>query len=99
MKWFLQFWQYFANIIHLSFSFFQGAGQHIGTEFSNQGGSSMQVDRGSSWMSGPPENSAVTQHSGLPGPPPIVPSQMGPGNQLARPQSVIFLQLFKFHIH
>jgi hypothetical protein len=53
----------------------------------------MQVDRGSPCMSGPPENSTVTQHSGLPGPPPIVPSQMGPGNQLPRPQSVISLQL------
>ncbi|KAE8124925.1 hypothetical protein FH972_019764 [Carpinus fangiana] len=67
-------------------SLYQAAGQHMGTEFSNQGGSSMQVDRGSPWMSGPPENSTVTQHSGIPGPPPIVPSQMGPGNQLPRSQ-------------
>lgn len=97
VKWFLQFGQDFANIIHLFSP--QASGQHMGTEFSNQGGSSMQVDRGSPWMSGPPENSTVTQHSGLPGPPPIVPSQMGPGNQLPRSQPVIYLQLFKFRIN
>lgn len=60
----------------------------MGTEFGNQGGSSMQIDRGSSWMSGQTENSGVTQHSGFPGPPAVVPSQMGPGNQPARPQSL-----------
>ncbi|XP_050257167.1 uncharacterized protein LOC126702508 [Quercus robur] len=69
-------------------SLYQMGGQHLGTEFSNQGGSSMQVDRGSSWMSGPPENLSVTQHSGLPGPPPLVPGQMGPGNQPPRSQSL-----------
>lgn len=74
---------------------FQAGGQHLGTEFSSQGGSSMQVDRGSPWISGPPENSSVTQHSGLAGPPPLIPGQMGPGNQPPRPQSVQSLQLFK----
>ncbi|KAG2664542.1 hypothetical protein I3843_16G082800 [Carya illinoinensis] len=72
----------------LSQSLYQGGGQHVGTEFSNQGGNSMQVDRGSSWMSGPPENSTVTQHPGLPGPPPVVPAQMGVGNQSGRNQSL-----------
>ena len=58
----------------------------------------MQVDRGSSWMSGPPENSTVTQHSGLPGPPPLVPGQMGPGSQPPRSQSVLSLQLFSYQL-
>lgn len=59
----------------------------------------MQVDRGSSWMSGPPENSAVTQHPGLPGPPPVVPPQMVVGNQPGRNQSVKSMQLFEFYIN
>ncbi|CAK9167840.1 unnamed protein product [Ilex paraguariensis] len=62
---------------------FQTGGSHLGTEF-NQGGSSMQPDRGSSWMPGLPENMAGTQ---LPGAP-LVPSQMGPGNQPPRPPSL-----------
>lgn len=69
---------------------------HLGTEFNNQVGSSMQVDRNPAWMSGPPENPTLSQ---LPGQPPLVPAQMGPGNQPSRPPSVIYLQLFqKFQI-
>ncbi|WCJ21954.1 hydroxyproline-rich glycoprotein family protein [Euphorbia peplus] len=59
--------------------------QHMGQDFNNQGGSSMQVDRGS-WMSGgPQENSPMAQ---LLAPPQMVPGQMGPGNQSARPASL-----------
>ncbi|KAK9926293.1 hypothetical protein M0R45_023531 [Rubus argutus] len=60
-------------------SMYQGGGMHLGAEYSNQVGTSMQADRGS-WMSGPPESSSVPQ---LSGPPSLVPGQM-PGSQLAR---------------
>lgn len=53
---------------------------HLGSEFNNQAGSSMQVDRGS-WMSGPSESSSS-------GPPQLVPGQMGPGSQSTRPPPV-----------
>ncbi|KAJ4713399.1 cleavage stimulating factor 64-like [Melia azedarach] len=65
-------------------SLYQLGGSHLGTEFNNQVGNSMQVDRGS-WMSGPPDNPLMTQ---LQGPPPVVPGQMGPGNQPPRPASL-----------
>lgn len=52
-----------------------------GTEFNNQVGSSMQMDRGSAWMSAPPENPTLAQLSAAP--PPLV-----PGNQPARPPSL-----------
>ena len=76
-------WQLFWFMLCL---FFQAGGLHIGSEFGNQVGGSMQADRGSSWMSSQPDNSTLTQ---LQGPSPLVPSQMGPGNQLPRPASVI----------
>ncbi|KAL5751332.1 hypothetical protein ACOSP7_025935 [Xanthoceras sorbifolium] len=65
-------------------SLYQAGGSHLGTDFGNQVGSSMQVDRGS-WMSGPPDNSTITQH---PGPSPVVHGQMGPGNQPPRPTAL-----------
>ncbi|XP_037491862.1 LOW QUALITY PROTEIN: cleavage stimulating factor 64 [Jatropha curcas] len=36
---------------------YQAGGSHIGDEFNNQAGNAMQIDRASSWMSGPPESS------------------------------------------
>lgn len=62
---------------------------HLGSEFNNQAGSSMQVDRGS-WMSGPPESSTVPQ---LSGPPPLGPGQIGPGSQPPRQAPVRYLLL------
>ncbi|KAM1026461.1 hypothetical protein ACFX13_040087 [Malus domestica] len=49
-------------------------GANMGSEFNNQAGSSMQVDRGS-WMSGPPESSTVPLPGGgqPPHPPPLSP--------------------------
>lgn len=67
----------------------QAGGSRLGSDFNNQIGNSMQIDRGS-WMSGPPENPAFTQ---LSGPPPAVSGQMGPGNQPPRPSSVFYLTL------
>lgn len=72
----------------------QAGGSHLGSDFNNQIGSSMQIDRGS-WMSGPLENPAVTQ---LPGPPAAVSSQMGPGNQPLRPSSVFYLAFLNFKL-
>ncbi|XVE64051.1 hypothetical protein DITRI_Ditri07aG0070200 [Diplodiscus trichospermus] len=63
----------------------QAVGLHIGSEFGNQVGGSMQADRGSSWMSNQPDNSTLTQ---LQGPPTLVPIQIGPGNQPPRPASL-----------
>ncbi|XP_050377458.1 cleavage stimulating factor 64 [Argentina anserina] len=60
-------------------SMYQGGGMHMGSDYSNQVGTSMQTDRGS-WMSGQPESSSVPQ---LPGPPSLVPGQML-GSQPAR---------------
>lgn len=68
---------------YLMLFFFQGGGMHLGSEYSNQIGTSMQADRGS-WMSGPPETSSVPQ---LSGPPSLVPGQM-PGSQPGRGTSV-----------
>ncbi|KAL9433252.1 hypothetical protein AB3S75_028140 [Citrus x aurantiifolia] len=65
-------------------SVYQAGGSRLGSDFNNQIGNSMQIDRGS-WMSGPPENPAFTQ---LSGPPPAVSGQMGPGNQPPRPSSL-----------
>lgn len=48
----------------------------------------MQVDRGSSWMSGPPDSSTIPK---LQGPPPVALGQMGSGNQPPRPASVSYL--------
>ncbi|KAF5733990.1 hydroxyproline-rich glycoprotein [Tripterygium wilfordii] len=62
-------------------SLYQAGGQHFGTEFNNQVGNLMQADRGSSWMSGPPEAPTITQ---LPGPPSSAPGLMGPSNQPSR---------------
>ncbi|CBI15457.3 unnamed protein product, partial [Vitis vinifera] len=65
-------------------SFNQMGGSLLRTEFSNAAGSSMQVDRGSSsWMPPRHENTMGTQ---LPGPPPLVPGQMGSTNPSPRPQ-------------
>lgn len=66
----------------------------MGAEFNNQIGNTMQVDRGPSWMAGPPESSTMTL---LPGPQPMVPGQMGPGNQPIRAPPVIFFDT-EFHI-
>ncbi|KAL5544779.1 hypothetical protein UlMin_008563 [Ulmus minor] len=66
-------------------SMYQPGGMRIGSEFNNQAASSMQVDRGSSWMSTPPENPTLSQ---LSGPTQLVPGQMGPGNQSSRPSSL-----------
>ncbi|KAA8542710.1 hypothetical protein F0562_023791 [Nyssa sinensis] len=57
-------------------------GSQLGMEFNNQIGSSIQADRGSGWMPGLPESTAGIQ---LPGPPPLVHGQMGPGNRPPRP--------------
>uniref|UniRef100_A0A2P2IRE5 Uncharacterized protein MANES_01G011100 n=1 Tax=Rhizophora mucronata TaxID=61149 RepID=A0A2P2IRE5_RHIMU len=59
---------------------YQAGGSQIGTDFGGQGGSSLQSDRGTSWMSGPPDSSTMPQ---LPGPS-LVPSQMGTSNQPTR---------------
>ncbi|XP_068643021.1 cleavage stimulating factor 64-like isoform X1 [Aristolochia californica] len=54
-----------------------------GAEYSsNQGATSMQVDRGAPWMSGPVESSAGGAH--LPGPP-LVQAQMASGARTPRP--------------
>ncbi|KAJ6749069.1 HYDROXYPROLINE-RICH GLYCOPROTEIN FAMILY PROTEIN [Salix purpurea] len=59
---------------------YQAGGSHLGGEYNSQIATSMQVDRGSSWMSGPP-NSSMTQ---LAGPPQFNPGQMAQGNQSSR---------------
>lgn len=64
----------------------QVGGLHLGTDFGNQAGNAMQVDRGSSRIPGLSEN--MTQLSGPPGPSSLVPGQMGAANQPHRPQSV-----------
>ncbi|XP_007036531.2 PREDICTED: cleavage stimulating factor 64 [Theobroma cacao] len=63
----------------------QAGGLHLGSEFGNQVGGSMQADRGSSWMSSQPDNLTLAQ---LQGQSPLVPSQMGQGNQPPRPASL-----------
>ncbi|KAJ7975129.1 Cleavage stimulating factor 64 [Quillaja saponaria] len=61
---------------------------HLGTEFSNQVGNSMQTDRGSSWMTGHPEIPSITHLPGFPDPPSVVPGQIGTGNQPRRPPAL-----------
>ncbi|XVF09597.1 hypothetical protein REPUB_Repub07fG0107500 [Reevesia pubescens] len=63
----------------------QAGGFHLGSEFGNQVGGSLHADRGPSWMSSQPDNPTLTQ---LQGHSPLVPSQMGPGNQPPRPASL-----------
>lgn len=72
---------------------FQAGSPHLGMEY-NQGGSSKQPDRGSNWMPGPPGNPAIGQ---LPGPPPFT-GQVPPGNQAARPPSVIVIAVYILHV-
>ncbi|CAK7349719.1 unnamed protein product [Dovyalis caffra] len=55
-------------------------GSHLGAEYNSQVANSMQVDRGSLWMSGPPEGSTMTH----PGPPQFNPGQMAQGNHPSR---------------
>ncbi|XP_061344992.1 cleavage stimulating factor 64 [Gastrolobium bilobum] len=62
-------------------STYQVGNMAIGPDFGNQAGNAMQVDRGSSWMSGPSEN--LTQLSGPPGP-----SSVGAANQPLRPPAL-----------
>ncbi|KAK9684252.1 hypothetical protein RND81_10G196700 [Saponaria officinalis] len=57
---------------------YQGGGTHLGSDFSNQGGSNMQMDRGSSWPHAPRDNSSGAQ---LPTLPPLGPGPMPVGNQ------------------
>ncbi|KAF7819877.1 cleavage stimulating factor 64 isoform X2 [Senna tora] len=65
---------------------YQVGGLHLGTDFGNQAGNAMQIDRGSSRIPGLSEN--MTQLSGPPGPSSLVPGQMGAGNQPLRPPSL-----------
>lgn len=57
-------------------SLYQGGGSHLGME--RQVGSSMQAERGSSWIPGLRENTTGTQL-------PFIAGQMGPGSQPIRP--------------
>ncbi|XP_042517958.1 cleavage stimulating factor 64-like isoform X2 [Macadamia integrifolia] len=59
-------------------SLYQAGGSHLATDFGNQAGGSMQMERGASWMTGPPDNATAVQ---LAGPPSLAPGQMGPGGQ------------------
>ncbi|KAJ4829365.1 hypothetical protein Tsubulata_048970 [Turnera subulata] len=68
-----------------------GGSSNLGSDFNNQMGSSMQVDRGSPWMSGPQDSSTMSQLPGGPGPSPLAPSQMGTGNQQGRSAAVMSL--------
>ncbi|KAK6925258.1 Cleavage stimulation factor subunit 2, hinge domain [Dillenia turbinata] len=64
-------------------SLYQAGAPHMGTDFNNQLGTSMQGERGSAWIPGPQDNTTAAQ---LPGPSQLVPGQnIGPGNQPARP--------------
>lgn len=63
-------------------SLYQGGGSHLGTDFSNQSGSNVQMERGSPWPPQSRENTAGSQH---PGPLPLGPGQMNLGNQPPRP--------------
>lgn len=62
-------------------------GSHVGADFSNQGGGSMQVERGPNWMPGAPDN---RQAGGQlpPGPPLMGAGQMGSSIQPSRPQQL-----------
>lgn len=70
---------------------FKAGGSHLGAEYNSQVPTSMQVDRGSSWMSGPPDSSTMTQ---LAGPPQFNPGQMAQGNQPSRTAPVLFLNSY-----
>lgn len=61
----------------------------FGSDFGNQAGNAMQVDRGSSWMPGSSEN--LAQHSGPPGPSSVVSGPIGAANQPLRPAGVIIV--------
>lgn len=61
----------------------------FGSDFGNQSGNAMQVDRGSSWMPGPSEN--LAQHSAPPGLPSGISGPMGVANQPVRPPGVIIV--------
>ncbi|KAJ4969147.1 hypothetical protein NE237_015848 [Protea cynaroides] len=63
-------------------SLYQAGGSHLTSDFGNQAGGSMQMERGPSWMTGPPDNAAAVQFAG---PPSLAPGQMGLGGQLPRP--------------
>ncbi|GMH23351.1 hypothetical protein Nepgr_025194 [Nepenthes gracilis] len=67
-------------------SLYQGGGQHIGPDFLNQGGSSMQKERVSAW---PPALADIAGGQPLPGPsaptPQLGRGPMGLGNQPLRP--------------
>ncbi|KAB5531844.1 hypothetical protein DKX38_018514 [Salix brachista] len=73
---------------------YQAGGSHLGGEYNSQIATSMQVDRGSSWMSGPP-NSSMTQ---LAGPPQFNPGQMAQGNQSSRTAPVLSLNSFSLKV-
>ncbi|XP_004500472.2 uncharacterized protein [Cicer arietinum] len=58
----------------------------FGSDFGNQSGNAMQIDRGSSWMPGPSEN--LVQHSGPLGPQSVVSGLVGAANQPLRPPAL-----------
>ncbi|XP_043691127.1 cleavage stimulating factor 64 [Telopea speciosissima] len=62
-------------------SLYQAGGSHLASDFGNQAGGSLQMERGTSWMTGPPDNATGVQVAG----PPPLPGQMGPTSQLPRP--------------
>ncbi|XP_043707361.1 cleavage stimulating factor 64-like [Telopea speciosissima] len=61
-------------------SLYQAGGSHLVTDFGNQAGGSMQMERGASWMTGPPDNATGR----LAGPPSLTPGQLGLGGQVPR---------------
>ncbi|XP_004512857.1 cleavage stimulating factor 64-like [Cicer arietinum] len=65
---------------------YQVGNMPFGSDFGNQAGNAMQVDRGSSWMPGPSEN--LAQHAGPPVLPSVVSGQMGAANQPLRPPAL-----------
>ncbi|XP_075096978.1 uncharacterized protein LOC107830391 isoform X2 [Nicotiana tabacum] len=62
---------------------YQMGGSQLRTDF-NQVGSFTQADRGSAWIPGRPENTPGIQFPG----PPLIPGQMGAGNQPPRPPAL-----------
>ncbi|KAJ4954434.1 hypothetical protein NE237_011217 [Protea cynaroides] len=71
-------------------SLYQAGGSHLASDFGNQPGGSMQMDRGVSWMTGPPDNATVQAA----GPPPL-PGQMGHNNQFPRPSAQLSPEMEK----
>ncbi|XP_052179576.1 cleavage stimulating factor 64-like [Diospyros lotus] len=65
-------------------SLYQVGGSHLGSEFSHAE-SSMPPDRGPAWIPGLQDNAMGTH---MPGPPPLAPPPMGPGNQPAHAASL-----------